>query len=97
MTRTVAVIGAGPDRRKFGNKSVRAHLAAISAPIFEEAAKGLFLIGLLPAAFTLVIRGWVPESPHWLMSQGRREEARRSIAWVIRSGRRSRAATRSPS
>ena len=25
---TVAVIGAGPDRRKFGNKSVRAHLAA---------------------------------------------------------------------
>jgi predicted CoA-binding protein len=27
-TRTVAVIGAGPERRKFGNKSVRAHLAA---------------------------------------------------------------------
>jgi len=25
MTRTVAVIGAGPDRHKFGNKSVRAH------------------------------------------------------------------------
>jgi predicted CoA-binding protein len=28
MARTVAVIGASPDRRKFGNKSVRAHLAA---------------------------------------------------------------------
>jgi len=28
MTRTVAVIGASPERRKFGNKSVRAHLAA---------------------------------------------------------------------
>ena len=28
MPRTVAVIGASPDRRKFGNKSVRAHLAA---------------------------------------------------------------------
>lgn len=26
--RTVAVIGAGPERRKFGNKSVRAHLHA---------------------------------------------------------------------
>jgi predicted CoA-binding protein len=25
---TVAVIGAGPERRKFGNKSVRAHAAA---------------------------------------------------------------------
>ncbi|HEX3990584.1 MAG TPA: MFS transporter, partial [Acetobacteraceae bacterium] len=45
--------------------------------------RGLFLIGLLPAAFTLVIRGWVPESPHWLMSQGRSEEARRSIAWAL--------------
>jgi uncharacterized protein len=28
MNRTVAVIGASPDRKKFGNKSVRAHLAA---------------------------------------------------------------------
>lgn len=26
--RTVAVIGAGPERRKFGNKSVRAHASA---------------------------------------------------------------------
>jgi putative MFS transporter len=42
------------------------------------------VIGLLPAFFTLVIRSWVPESPHWLMSQGRREEARRSIAWALR-------------
>jgi MFS transporter, putative metabolite:H+ symporter len=45
--------------------------------------RGLFVIGLLPAAFTLVIRGWVPESPHWLMTQGRREDARRSIAWAL--------------
>ena len=28
LSKTVAVIGAGPERRKFGNKSVRAHLAA---------------------------------------------------------------------
>lgn len=28
MTPTVAVIGASPDRRKFGNKSVRAHQLA---------------------------------------------------------------------
>ena len=45
--------------------------------------RGLFVIGLLPAAFTLVIRGWVPESPHWLMSQGRGQEARRSVAWAL--------------
>jgi predicted CoA-binding protein len=28
MTRTVVVLGASPDRRKFGNKSLRAHRAA---------------------------------------------------------------------
>ena len=46
--------------------------------------RGLFVIGLLPAAFTLVVRAWVPESPHWLMSQGRKEEARKSLAWALR-------------
>ncbi|CAN5291953.1 hypothetical protein BH11PLA2_BH11PLA2_50080 [soil metagenome] len=28
MSKTVAILGAGADRRKFGNKSVRAHVAA---------------------------------------------------------------------
>ncbi|HVY17537.1 MAG TPA: MFS transporter [Rhodopila sp.] len=46
--------------------------------------RGLFLVGLLPALFTLVIRAWVPESPHWLMGQGRVEEARRSVAWALK-------------
>jgi MFS transporter, putative metabolite:H+ symporter len=46
--------------------------------------RGLFLVGVLPAAFTLMVRAWVPESPHWLMSQGRKEEARKSIAWALR-------------
>jgi uncharacterized protein len=40
MTRTVAVIGASPDRRKFGNKSLRAHRAAGYAvyPVTPNAA-----------------------------------------------------------
>jgi putative MFS transporter len=61
-------------------------IASSFAAFFTSAIgwRGLFLIGLLPAAFTLVIRGWVPESPHWLMSQGRREDARRSIAWALK-------------
>jgi putative MFS transporter len=45
--------------------------------------RGMFAVGLLPAALTLYIRAWVPESPHWLMRMGRIEEARRSIAWAL--------------
>lgn len=56
-------------------------LAAFLAP--EIGWRGLFVVGLLPAAFTLVIRAWVPESPHWLAGRGRTEEARRSLAWAL--------------
>jgi uncharacterized protein len=40
MSRTVVVIGASPDRRKFGNKSLRAHRAAgyIVYPVTPSAA-----------------------------------------------------------
>jgi putative MFS transporter len=45
--------------------------------------RGLFAVGLLPAALTFLIRAWVPESPHWLIGQGRLDEARRSLAWAL--------------
>jgi putative MFS transporter len=46
--------------------------------------RGLFAIGLVPAAFAFVIRLWVPESPRWLYGRGRFEEARRSLAWALK-------------
>jgi putative MFS transporter len=41
-----------------------------------SAWRGLFVTGLLPAGLSLLIRAWVPESPHWLIRVGRLEEAR---------------------
>jgi putative MFS transporter len=47
--------------------------------------RGLFAVGLLPALLALVVFAWVPESPHWLVSRGRMEEARRSLAWALQA------------
>src|SRR6516165_3370280 len=54
--------------------SVGGALGALSATYLGPVIgwRGLFLIGLLPAALTLLIRAWVPESPRWLIRKGRR-------------------------
>jgi MFS transporter, putative metabolite:H+ symporter len=55
-----------------------AALGAFATPIIGW--RRLFAIGLLPAAVTLLIRAWVPESPRWLIRMGRLDDARRSLA-----------------
>lgn len=56
-------------------------LAAYLGPILGW--RGLFALGLVPGLMTLLIRAWVPESPHWLVRAGRLREARESIAWAL--------------
>ena len=56
-------------------------LGAYLAPVVGW--RGMFVVGLLPALMTLLIRAWVPESPHWLVRRGRFEEARQSLAWAL--------------
>ncbi len=56
-------------------------LAAFLAPSIGW--RGLFWIAMAPALLTLLVRAWVPESPRWLVRQGRNEQARKSIAWAM--------------
>jgi putative MFS transporter len=60
-------------------------LGALAGAYLEPSIgwRGLFAVGLLPAVLTLVIRAWVPESPHWLIGKGRFDEARKSLAWAL--------------
>ncbi len=60
-------------------------LGALAGAYLEPAIgwRGLFAVGLLPAGLTLMIRAWVPESPHWLIGKGRLDEARKSLAWAL--------------
>ncbi len=62
-------------------------LGALSGAYLEHYIgwRGLFVVGLLPAGLTLLIRAWVPESPHWLIGQGRLDEARKSLAWALQT------------
>ena len=48
----------------------------------------LFAIGVLPIGLAFLVMRIAPESPRWLIDQGRPDEARQVIAWLIRRDER---------
>lgn len=45
--------------------------------------RGLIAVCVALSICVVFLRRWVPESPHWLVQQGRADEARQSIAWAL--------------
>ncbi len=64
-------------------------LGAIALFGQDQAWRALFLFGAIPIVMVFVRRRALPESPRWLVNQGRNDEAERIIADFERSASRS--------
>ena len=49
----------------------------------------MFVIGALPAFVALFLQRLLPESPRWLATHGRRQEAQAALAWIERETEKS--------
>ncbi len=52
------------------------------SPLGAVSWRYMFLLGVIPAVIVLVLRASIPESPRWLVEQGRMEEAEKSMRRV---------------
>ena len=58
--------------------------------------EAMFVIGAIPALISLVLRRWCPESPRWLASKGRLDDADRTLSKIERSVSRGKPETLPP-
>ncbi len=56
-------------------------LVAVLAPSIGW--RGLMAVCVGLSLITLAARAWIPESPRWLLHNGRADDARKSIAWAL--------------
>ena len=56
--------------------------AAGAAAVLDPNWRAIFALGLLPLLSAAFVIYYVPESPRWLLEHGRKDEARRVIAWL---------------
>jgi MFS transporter, putative metabolite:H+ symporter len=59
-------------------------LSFLIIPRFEEGWKIAFFIGFLPAFYAFYLRRKIPESPRYLETAGRHEEAKAAVRWIER-------------
>jgi MFS transporter, putative metabolite:H+ symporter len=59
-------------------------LSFLIIPRFEQGWKIAFFIGFLPAFYAFYLRRKIPESPRYLETAGRYEEARAAVRWIER-------------
>ena len=57
--------------------------AAGAAAVLDPNWRAIFALGLLPLVSVVFTIVYVPESPRWLLEHGRKDEARRVIAWLL--------------
>jgi MFS transporter, putative metabolite:H+ symporter len=60
-------------------------LASLVTSLFGELLgwRGMFLLGAVPAVFSLFVFRAIPESPRWAAAKGRTLVARRATAWTL--------------
>jgi putative MFS transporter len=62
--------------------AVAAIVSFLIIPRFNEGWKIAFLIGFLPAFYVFYLRRGIPESPRYLMTAGKSEEAVKAVRWL---------------